>query len=147
MRSHAPLQLNIWTHLLGFAYFLWAIPRVAAAMEAGNATFMDRCYYWGFLGGAMVQMLTSTVYHIFRCMSEAWEAALLRLDLIGVVAMIGGAYAVALYNGFWCHPTWHGEATSCVFQVIRTVSLPCARGKLYGRQGAYFACMLCIVRY
>jgi hypothetical protein len=100
--------VNIWTHLLGLAWFVAQVPRTMALMEASHSPKVDKLYYYGFLGAAMFQMATSTVYHTWRNMSPAVETALLRLDVVGVAGMIVGSYAVGLLNGFWCDPWLHG---------------------------------------
>lgn len=207
---HLPsyLQLNIWSHLLGFIYFAWMTPRVIdstccirhlgilttacvkleasfrvykpavlaastlferalcnAALRSRGGTDDDVFYHVLYLSCAMLQMGArcvaaemcaaplhllqpsrqthsrisciydsthlcqaynsqfachemprigpvrfgfppncSTVYHIFRCMSTWWDDTLLRLDLVGIIAMIFGSVAVGLHNGFYCKP-------------------------------------------
>ena len=73
-------QLNIWTHLAGVAYFAAAFPRVARALSAAGdaATAADTAHYYAFVTGGVAQMLASTTYHVFRCMSAEWEAFLVR---------------------------------------------------------------------
>ena len=68
-------------------------------------------------------MLTSTCYHVFRCMSAEWEAFLLRLDIVGVVVMILGSYGIALYNGFWaaCHRGLYGAYLGIAASLLAAV--------------------------
>lgn len=79
-RLAPPVQLNIWTHLAGVAYFAAAFPRVsgALALAGGAATTADYAHYYVFVAGGVAQMLASTTYHVFRCMSAEWEAFLVR---------------------------------------------------------------------
>lgn len=100
--------VNIWTHLLGLVWYLAQFPHLREVLDAHGALPVDRLYYYGFLAAAVFQMATSTAYHMWRNMSQGAETALLRLDVLGVTAMIVGSYAVGLLNGFWCDPWLHG---------------------------------------
>ena len=111
--------LNIWSHLLGLGWFLAQYPRLRDVLAQANAARIDYVYYYGFLACAVFQMGTSTVYHTWRSMSPAWETALLRLDVVGVAAMIIGSYAVGLLNGFWCDPWLHGACDGGACYVVR----------------------------
>lgn len=55
----------------------------------------------------MLQMGASTVYHTLRCVSGDHEDYYLRIDVLGVAAMILGSHHIGLAQGFPCSMTTH----------------------------------------
>lgn len=53
----------------------------------------------------------STIYHLLRCVSPAWDDFLLRIDIVGIVVMVMGSFAVGLHTGFRCRPALLCEPT------------------------------------
>jgi adiponectin receptor len=96
--------LNIWTHGLGCAWFLRMIPFVIDTLHRNGAPKRDYFLFCVFLLGATLQMATSTLYHALRCVSGEWEASLLRADIVGILAMIGGSWIIAMGQSFHCAP-------------------------------------------
>ncbi len=48
---------------------------------------------------ALAQMGTSTLYHTLRCISFEFDDFYLRIDIIGITAMIIGSYVIGLHQG------------------------------------------------
>ena len=94
--------LNIWTHLGGLAWFLRMVPYVADALARTGAPAHDYWFFMIFIAGAVVQMASSTAYHVFRCISAESEIAMLRIDIAGILAMISGSWVVAMTQSFHC---------------------------------------------
>ena len=106
--SHNDL-INIWSHFLGLLYFLYAFFRVHQALDAevaAGATLSWHAYALiDFqIACCAVQMLTSVLYHTFRCVSPDHEDLFFRADLLGISVLIVGSYAASLHLGFGdCH--------------------------------------------
>jgi len=94
--------LNIWTHLGGLAWFLRMVPYVTDSLARAGAPAHDYWFFMIFIVGALVQLASSTAYHVFRCVSAEHEAAMLRVDIIGILAMISGSWVVAMTQSFHC---------------------------------------------
>lgn len=103
---------NIWTHLLGFAFFLFLV--------GGIYVFGDHVTYWFedvqihslpwdeqfmlmfFFVGAMGCMLCSTMFHTFSSHSKEVFQLFIRLDYSGIAFLITGSSVPAYYYGFYC---------------------------------------------
>jgi adiponectin receptor len=106
--------LNVWTHLLGAVYFASAVPRVLENVASQGGGDVDTGVFLLFLACAQAQMLSSATYHMLNSVSAAWGDLLLKLDVVGIIAMILGSFTVGLYNGFRCQRTYFCEATSLI---------------------------------
>ena len=106
--------LHVWTHLLGFLYFCGAAGAAGGRLAARGARGAEVAVTAAFFAGCILQMGASAAYHIFgsgagdarpgRAGGEARHAAFLKADLLGIVAMIAGAFAFGLFHGFVCAP-------------------------------------------
>ena len=96
--------LNIWTHLLGLAWLLYVIPETFARLGSSGSYTRDYVFFALYFFGALTQMGTSVLYHTFRCVSNDFETALLKLDIFGIFAMIIGAWVLAMTQAFHCRP-------------------------------------------
>lgn len=103
---------NIWTHLLGFVFFV--------VLVAGIYVFGDYITYWFedvqihslpwdeqlmlmfFFAGAMGCMLCSTMFHMFASHSKEVFHLFIRLDYSGIAFLITGSSVPAYYYGFYC---------------------------------------------
>lgn len=94
--------LNIWTHIMGIAYYLFMIPHVFSELGRQGASEWDRLLFKIYIVCALIQMGASALYHTVRCVSKWAEDNFLRVDLIGIVIMIIGSYIVAMGQGFTC---------------------------------------------
>ena len=100
--------VNVWSHLLGFLYYLAMVPYTAAVLRSNRATTLDHAFFFFYITCAGCQMLSSALYHLFRAV-EHLDAALLTLDIWGVIAMILGSWVVGMSQGFHRTP-WVGVA-------------------------------------
>ena len=103
---------NIWTHLIGFSFFL--------VLVGGIYIFGDYITYWFedvqihslpwdeqlvmmfFFAGAMGCLLCSTLFHTFANHSEGVFQLFIRLDYSGIAFLITGSSIPAYYYGFYC---------------------------------------------
>jgi adiponectin receptor len=98
--------VNIWSHLLGAlisiagaVYLYWVIkPRHE------SATGQDVAVFACFFAGAVICLGMSATYHALLDHSEDVAKWGNKLDYTGIVALIVGSYAPALYYGFYCQP-------------------------------------------
>jgi len=130
----------IWTHIIGFLIF-FILSFVIPFIVLDSPSLMDKLIFSIFLICAQLQMLFSSLYHIFCCYSAQFYKWLAKLDYLGISIMIVGSYYPPLYYGFSCYPTWKivylssitfiggiGVVVSCVpvfatprFRIVRTV--------------------------
>ena len=66
----------------------------------------------------------SAIYHTFRCMTEAWNLRLYRLDIAGICTLIYGSFMAGIYNGFYCTAVWQCAG----FLPLPLQALLCPRG-------------------
>ncbi|CAA6670467.1 unnamed protein product [Spirodela intermedia] len=92
--------LNVWTHLVGFALFVWLtatnlhqVPEVEVLLQ-------------NFSWGAMFCLMSSTCCHLFCCHSQRLTIFLLRVDYVGIAVMIVASFFPPIYYVFQCEPHW-----------------------------------------
>jgi len=93
---------NVWTHLLGFCYFLITSLRVLSTIF--SASSFDVLLFLIFYISSMMSMFLSTIYHLCSCHSEKLSVTLYRCDLLGIAVQIAGSYTPGLYYAFICYP-------------------------------------------
>ncbi|KAL2260818.1 hypothetical protein VTK26DRAFT_5062 [Humicola hyalothermophila] len=102
-------SVNIWTHLLGAAFFagagarfLWGVVAPRYATAAAGDVLAFACFF----GGAAACLGMSATFHTL-C-NHSPEVAMWgnKLDYTGIVFLIVGSYVPALYYGFFCHEVW-----------------------------------------
>jgi len=95
---------NIWTHLLGFLLFV-VLSIVTPLMFMKSSSSLDKFVVMVFLIAAQIQMLFSTLFHIFNCNSPKTYDWCAKLDNVGISIMIVGSYYPPMYYGFKCYGT------------------------------------------
>ncbi len=103
---------NIWTHLIGFIFFV--------ILVCGIYIFGDYITYWFedvqihslpwveqfmmmfFFAGAIGCLLCSTMFHTFASHSKEVFHLFIRLDYSGIAFLITGSSVPAYYYGFYC---------------------------------------------
>ena len=133
--------VNVWSHLLGFLYYLAMVPYTAAALRANRATPLDHLFFFFYIACAGCQMLASAMYHLFRAV-EHLDAALLALDIWGIVAMILGSCVVGMSQGFHRTP-WVGAAYVAAELLLLVAGSVMGKRAMAGRSSweAYFVVM------
>ena len=92
--------LNVWSHLLGFLWFLSIIPTTLATLNKNDdATKLEYAAFACFISCGLFQMASSAVYHLFLCVNENVANILLIIDLAGIAAMIVGCLLIASILG------------------------------------------------
>ena len=103
--------MNVWTHLVGGAYFCGEFCRRAARVAAaawrarrpfGAATVVDECTVVVFAAGACFMLLASAAYHTFHPVSEAAARRWLALDKCGIAVMIAASFVPGTWLGLRC---------------------------------------------
>ena len=133
--------VNIWTHLLGFLYYLAMVPYVIGALRANRASAVDYACFLLYVACAACQMLSSALYHTFRAV-EHLDVKFLALDMWGVVAMIVGSWVVGMSQGFHRTP-WVGAAYICAELLLLAAGRYMGDRALAGRSSweAFFVVM------
>lgn len=63
---------------------------------------IDRWPLYFHLFCAIICMLTSTIFHMFKDMSHKAYMFYVKFDYIGIVILIGGSSSTPLYYAFYC---------------------------------------------
>jgi len=109
---------EIWTHLLGTAFFLlMLIPTLNSLPTSSDIIVLSI-----FFVCTIIQMVNSTVFHIFNCKSPAWYSWMVRLDYSGISIMIVGCYVPPLFYGYTCYPNLGLFYISC-FIALGTIGI------------------------
>ncbi len=109
---------NIWTHLVGFVFFVVLVMGVYVfgdyitglfeeGITIGDLPRNEQFMLCLFFGGAIVCMLFSTLFHTLHNHSKNVRLFFLRLDLSGIAILITGSSIPAYYYGFYC--TWKAQ--------------------------------------
>ncbi len=103
---------NIWTHLLGFLFFVILVTGVYIFGDYITGLFEDVTISelpWGeqamlslFFGGAIMCLLCSTLFHTLSNHSQDVGLMFCRLDYSGIAFLITGSSVPAYYYGFYC---------------------------------------------
>lgn len=103
---------NIWTHFLGFLFFLLLVLGVYTFGDIITGLFEDVVITnlpWNeqlmlslFFGGAMMCLMCSTLFHILNNHSSRVSFIFSRLDYSGIAFLITGSSIPAYYYGFYC---------------------------------------------
>jgi adiponectin receptor len=95
--------VNIWSHVLGLVYYLAMVPYTLSELRANGASWLDVALFLLYLACGASQMLSSSLYHLFRAVRHL-DDFYLTLDIWGILAMIGGSWALGMGQGFHCAP-------------------------------------------
>lgn len=103
---------NIWTHFLGFVFFVVLVAGVYTFGDYITGMFEDVSIYelpWGeqmmlclFFVGAILCLLCSTLFHVLHNHSRKVSIVFSRLDYSGISFLITGSSIPAYYYGFYC---------------------------------------------
>ena len=93
--------LNIWTHVLGFCFFLW-FTFYSLDGFLKEAEFGDRVLHGAFLVSIQVQMICSATHHWFGCMIRPIYYLTARLDYSAIAFLLPIANALIVYSLFYC---------------------------------------------
>ena len=120
---------NIWTHFLGFAFFLVLylgiyvygdyITFLFEDIEVYKLPTVDQAMLFCFFLAAMICLSCSTLFHLFSNHSISVCGVFSRLDYSGIAILITGSSIPCYYYGFYCH-------TMAQYTHIAIVVLLCA---------------------
>ncbi len=103
---------NIWTHFLGFLFFVILVAGIFVFGDYITGLFEDvtisklpwreQAILSLFFGGAMACLLCSSLFHIMHNHSKDVGLIFCRLDYSGIAFLITGSCVPAYYYGFYC---------------------------------------------
>jgi adiponectin receptor len=99
---------NIYTHLIGTLLLpLLAISflQVLSEPQFSSVSGKDYVVLGTFFWSAECCLVFSTIYHLVGCYSYDVEQFWLRMDLLGIVAVIVGTSVPGIYYAFACEPS------------------------------------------
>jgi len=96
--------VNIWTHLLGFFFFLWLM---VDNLIQSQDHIRDSFDYWATATQLLTYqacMLSSSLFHTFICHSAPVKAAWQEMDHACILIAMYGTYVRIIINNFQCFP-------------------------------------------
>ena len=103
---------NIWTHFVGFLFFVTLVTGVYIFEDYITGWFedvtitdlppYDQLMLSFFFGGAITCLMCSTLFHIVHNHSKHVNVIFSRLDYSGIAFLITGSSIPAYYYGFYC---------------------------------------------
>jgi len=127
---------NVWSHVAGFAYFACSAPAVFAALARHGAPPQDVAFFAVSIACSLLQMGSSALYHLFRCVSLEDETRWLRVDIFGILAQIFGAFLLFLTQAFRCSLP---ALASYMAVELLLLAVFVHYGQLYNQPGQYTA--------
>ncbi|CAB4390142.1 unnamed protein product [Rhizophagus irregularis] len=93
---------NIWTHLLGFVFFLClGVYSILTHLE--NATMFDKLFFAIFFTAAAKCLVCSVMYHTFiHCAHIPVMKCAATFDYIGISLLITASILITEYYSFYC---------------------------------------------
>lgn len=113
--------VNIWTHLLGFAYFFYLMERNFNTQQSHNRSTSDLVAVTIQLVTYQVCMLFSSLFHTFLCHSEKVKVTWQEADHAGILLALWGTYARLIVTKFSCFPVslcFHLFCISSIFGLV-----------------------------
>ncbi len=117
---------NIWTHLVGFLFFMVLVMGVFIFGDYITGLFEDvkiadlpwneQLVLAAFFGGATICLLCSTLFHILHNHSKSIHSLFSRFDYSGIAFLITGSSIPAYYYGFYC--AWIAKYTHISVVVV-----------------------------
>uniref|UniRef100_A0A8D2JHF7 Adiponectin receptor protein 1 n=1 Tax=Varanus komodoensis TaxID=61221 RepID=A0A8D2JHF7_VARKO len=96
---------NIWTHLLGFLFFLvLGIGYMISPNMKYIAPVQERVVFGMFFLGAILCLCFSWLFHTVYCHSEEVSRTFSKLDYSGIALLTMGSFVPWLYYSFYCSP-------------------------------------------
>ena len=103
---------NIWTHFLGFVFFLSLclgiyvygdyITFLFEDIQVHKLPLTEQAMLFCFFLGAMICLSCSTMFHLFSSHSKSVSHIFSKLDYSGIALLITGSSIPAYYYGFYC---------------------------------------------
>nr|XP_020653394.1 adiponectin receptor protein 1-like isoform X1 [Pogona vitticeps]XP_020653395.1 adiponectin receptor protein 1-like isoform X1 [Pogona vitticeps] len=96
---------NIWTHLLGFLFFLvLGVGYMISPNMKYVAPIQERVVFGMFFLGAILCLCFSWLFHTVYCHSEKVSRTFSKLDYSGIALLTMGSFVPWLYYSFYCSP-------------------------------------------
>lgn len=98
--------VNIWTHLIGFFFFVGLLIRDFLTIPTHLVSSVDLLVLTGMLLCYQACMILSSLFHTFTCHSERVSRRCLSWDLAGITLALLATYLSGIHYAFWCHESW-----------------------------------------
>mmetsp|Transcript_31002 Transcript_31002/g.35316 ORF Transcript_31002/g.35316 Transcript_31002/m.35316 type:complete len:322 (-) Transcript_31002:136-1101(-) len=92
--------INIWTHLLGFGYFLYEFIRLINEDYA----LIEKSFLLIYLASAMICMFSSTLFHTYCCCKPRTAKIVFKCDLSGISILQSMSTTCGIYAAYRCEP-------------------------------------------
>jgi adiponectin receptor len=93
-------SMNVWTHFIGFICITIAgVDFMMDYLELQHLSNAEFVAFEIYIICTASCLLFSTIYHLFRCVSEKVHLTLLRLDITGVGFQAAGSFVPLAYFG------------------------------------------------
>lgn len=97
--------LNVWTHLLGWVLMI-TLMFYALQTWLAEATTTTKAMFLVWNIAAQLQMLASSYYHQFCCLSRRCWGNLQKLDYTAIAVLICGSHFPIIHYAMYCNPNW-----------------------------------------
>ncbi|KAI8914224.1 hemolysin-III related-domain-containing protein [Gorgonomyces haynaldii] len=97
-------SINVWTHLLGFVFFLYLVGHSLFIPAHENAKLSDVIVLCGMLLSACYTFICSALFHLHICVSKEASQFYGCLDYSGISALICGGCCAWIYYLLYCEP-------------------------------------------
>ncbi|KAJ9163054.1 hypothetical protein P3X46_022769 [Hevea brasiliensis] len=109
-------------------------------------TAVSRWPFYVFLGGSMFCLLSSSICHLFSCHSHHLNIFLLRIDYVGITAMIITSFFPPIYYIFQCVSHWQyiylgGITAMGMFTIVTLLSPMLSTSKFRAFRALLFCSM------
>ena len=128
--------VNIWTHLLPACLFLLGQLLIQSLITHSypEATALDRFVFACNMAAAILTLTLSSLYHTLMCHSAHVSNLWLRIDYLGILALILGSFFSGIYVGFYCEATLRNTYWSMIIALSLITSVLVLYPKLQGLQ-------------
>lgn len=122
---------NIWTHFIGFVFFVALclgiyvygdyITFLFEDVEIYQLPVIEQAMLFCFFLGAIICLSCSTMFHLFSSHSQFVYQIFSKLDYSGIALLITGSSIPAYYFGFYCHML----AQCTHISIVTTLGIAC----------------------
>lgn len=99
--------MNIWTHLLGFAFFLGLmVYDIFVTIPAFHPSLGEKVVMISLVVAYQLTMLLSVMYHVFSAKCENTYYNCLKWDVAGIIVSFAAIFISGIHYAFACFPGW-----------------------------------------
>lgn len=124
---------NMWTHLLGFGYFVLVFAQLCQEImlaEGREGLQRDAVWVLALVATTAFCLACSFSYHLCNCAGRSVKECMYRMDLAGIVALIGVSYFTGIALAFHCCPRVRKFYLFYAAGVVLALAAPLVRAQL-----------------